>query len=113
MLLSAALIAQTLTSMTVSPDTKLVAAGFSDSLVRLYHLALLGKQRGKLGERAEKRAAGVLPQAAGKRARGGVRGCCCIGVTFSYPCILFRYWRYTGSVGACVLDRCMLGVRRC
>lgn len=58
--------------MTVSPDTKLVAAGFSDSLVRLYHLALLGKQRGKLGERAEKRAAGVLPQAAGKRARGAV-----------------------------------------
>ncbi|WIA36958.1 hypothetical protein OEZ86_008196 [Tetradesmus obliquus] len=61
---------QTLTSMTVSPDTKLVAAGFSDSSLRLYHLALLGKQRGKLGERAEKRAAGLLPQAGAKRARG-------------------------------------------
>jgi hypothetical protein len=66
--------------MTVSADTKLVAAGFSDSLVRLYHLALLGKQRGKLAERAEKRAAGVLPQAAGKRARV-VSDCCrCIAV---------------------------------
>jgi hypothetical protein len=65
--------------MTVSADTKLVAAGFSDSLVRLYHLALLGKQRGKLGERAEKRAAGVLPQAAGKRARA-VSDCCYIAL---------------------------------
>lgn len=66
------LLLQTLTSMTVSPDTKLVAAGFSDSSLRLYHLALLGKQRGKLGERAEKRAAGLLPQAGAKRARGVV-----------------------------------------
>jgi hypothetical protein len=67
------LLPQTLTSMTVSPDTKLVAAGFSDSMVRLYHLALLGRQRAKLGERAEKRAAGMLPQAAAKRSRSVVR----------------------------------------
>jgi len=44
--------------MTVSPDTRLLATGFSDSMIRLHHLALLGKQRIRLRERAEKRAAG-------------------------------------------------------
>eukprot|EP00775_Hariotina_reticulata_P003881 gene3881-4136_t len=44
--------------MTASPDTRLLATGFSDSLIRLHHLALLGKQRVRLRERAEKRALG-------------------------------------------------------
>lgn len=59
---------QTLTTLTTSPDVKQVAAGFSDSIIRVYHLAGLAKQRGVLVKRVREQ--GLAPPAAGKRKKG-------------------------------------------
>eukprot|EP00878_Enallax_costatus_P005372 GHUV01005641.1.p1 GENE.GHUV01005641.1~~GHUV01005641.1.p1 ORF type:complete len:497 (+),score=116.83 GHUV01005641.1:382-1872(+) len=59
---------QTLTALTTSPDAKQVAAGFSDSMIRVYNLAGLAKQRGVLSKRVREQA--LAPSVAGKRRRG-------------------------------------------
>lgn len=59
---------QTLTALTTSPDGKQVAAGFSDSMIRVYSLAGLAKQRGVLSKRVREQ--GLAPPIAGKRKRG-------------------------------------------
>lgn len=59
---------QTLTALTTSPDAKQVAAGFSDSMIRVYNLAGLAKQRGFLSKRVREQ--GLAPPVASKRRRG-------------------------------------------
>eukprot|EP00879_Flechtneria_rotunda_P032057 GHRR01035207.1.p1 GENE.GHRR01035207.1~~GHRR01035207.1.p1 ORF type:complete len:254 (+),score=117.21 GHRR01035207.1:136-897(+) len=71
---AAAAAAAGLTAMTTSRDAKLLAAGFADSSIKLYNMALLGKQRGRLKDKLERRAGREEREAAAaaaKRQKGG------------------------------------------